>query len=239
MRSIIPTVFHPSMTAETAARGLKPSEVMQFFDDFDKGYDTTFRWAVVEDAGAAVGDVITDANGGVLNVGPDGDDNDEVYVSSITESWQFLSGKRLTFEARVKVTEANVDDANIIIGLSDTVAANSLLDDGAGPMAAYDGAVFFKVDGGTVWQFEASENADQDTEASIGALTSATWTLLRFEFDGVATITPYIDDVECTAVTFPDLANAGAMHILMGAKAGGTGAEESLLVDYIGVWAER
>ncbi len=218
--------------------------IIEYFDDFFE-YDATAtvgNWAVVEDAGAGTGDVLVDAAGGVLNVGPDGDDNDEVYVSSIAEIFQFQATKRLYFEARVKLTEANTDDANVIIGLSDTVAADSLLDDGGGPMASYDGAVFFKVDGGTKWQFEASNAGTQDTNTDVGTRASGTWVVLGFTYDyndgTTAIITPYVNGVADTAVG-ATIAGMAEMHILLGCKAGGTGTEEIFQVDYVHVVAER
>lgn len=213
----------------------------EFKDDFDHGYDTTNVWAVVEDAGAGGGDALDDSVYGVLSVGCDGDDNDECYVSSIAENWKFQTNKKLYFETRITLTEANTDDANFIIGLSDTVAANSLQDDGAGPMASYDGAVFFKVDGTMKIQFETSNAAAQVTNATLDDFVSATTYVLGFLYDyndGVtAKVTPYVDGV---AGTTHDLTIAGLeeMHILMGVKAGGAN-EEALKVDYVHVMQER
>lgn len=212
-----------------------------FFDDF-LNYDSTATvgdWVdSVSDAGTIAA---TDANGGVLSAATGATDNNETYVSSTHEIFKFQTTKRLFFEARVKLTEANVDDANIIVGLSDTVAADSLLDDGAGPMASYDGAVFFKVDGGTVWQFETSNAGTQATNTSVGAFTSGSWHKLGFLYeynDGVtANVTPLVDGTAGTAKTLT-IAGLAEMHILFGAKAGG-GNAETLLVDYIHVAAER
>jgi len=214
--------------------------IIEYFDDFFQ-YNTTFNYAVVEDAGATEADKITDAAGGVLQIGCDGDDNDECYISSIAEIFKFQTAKKLYFEARVKLTEAATDDANIIIGLSDIVAADSLLDAGAGPMASYDGAVFFKVDGGTVWQFETSNAATQVTNSSAGTFSDGTWTVLSFLYDyndGVtANVTPYVDGVAGTAKALT-IAGLEEMHVLLGVKAGGAN-EEALLIDYVRVLCER
>jgi hypothetical protein len=184
---------------------------------------------------------LTDAHGGVLNVGCDGDDNDECYVASKAEAFKFQTDKKLFFEARVKLAEANTDDANIIVGLSDTVGANTLVDDGAGPAASYDGAVFFKVDGGTVWQFETSNAGTQNTLTDAGDFDDDTWVRLGFLYDyndgTTASVTPYVDGVAGTA---QDLTISGLeeMHVLLGVKAGGTN-EENLKVDYVHVVCER
>ena len=224
---------------QLSARG----QFMDFFDDFF-AYDATAtvgNWAVVEDAGATAPDAITDAEGGVLRVGCDGDDNDECYVSSIAESWLFTTTKNLWFEARVSLTEAATDDANWIIGLSDTVGADSLLDDGAGPMASYDGAVFYKIDGTMQIGFETSNAGTQVTNGNVNAFVSGTWYRLSFSYDfndGVtATITPYVDGVAGTAHELT-IAGMAEMHVVAGVKAGGAN-EEAFLVDYIHVAADR
>jgi len=211
-----------------------------YFDDFFN-YDPTAtvgEYAAVSDGGAVD---VGDADNGVLSIADGATDNDETYISSIHEIIKFATDKRLFFEARVKLTEANTDDANIIIGLSDIVAANSLLDNGAGPMASYDGACFFKVDGGVVWQFETSNAGTQLTNTSVAAFVTATWYKLGFLYDpndGVtAIVTPYVDGVASTAKNLT-IAGLDEMHILMGVKAGGANAE-TLLVDYVHIAKER
>ncbi len=213
---------------------------IEYWEDFF-AYDNTATvgdYVEVSDSGTIV---TTDAAGGVLSLPTGGTAQNESYVSSMHELFKFDTDAMLWFEARVKLTEANTDDANIIVGLSDTVAADSLLDAGAGPMASYDGAVFFKVFDGTVWQFESSNAAGQDTEISVGAFTDGAWTTLGFLYDykdGVtASITPFVNGVAGTAVDLT-IAGLAEMHILLGAKAG-AGNAETLLVDYVHVVTER
>ncbi len=217
--------------------------IYTFEDDFFT-YDPTAtvgNWAVVEDAGAGGGDVITDAAGGVLSIGCDGDDNDECYVSSIAESWIFTTNKKVYFECRISLTEANVDDANWCIGLSDVAAANTLVDDGASIVASYDGAFFYKLDAGVVLRFNTSNAAAQTDTANAGAFTSGAWYVLGFLYDyndGVtAVVTPYVNGVAGTAHNLT-IAGLQEMHIVMGVKAGDAN-EEALLVDYVRVQAER
>ena len=213
---------------------------IEYFDDFFE-YNTTFNWAVVEDAGASAPDALTDAAGGVLSIGCDGDIEDECYVSSISEIFKFQTDKNLFFQTRIKLTEANTDDANWIIGLSDTVAADSLQEAGAGPMASYDGSLFFKVLDGTGIQFETSNAGTQVTNATFGTWASATWFTLGYMYsynDGVTgKITPYVDGVAGTVHSIT-ISGLEEMHILMGVKAGGAN-EEALLVDYVHVVMDR
>ena len=212
--------------------------IMEFFDDFWTFNDDDNWVDTVSDGGTVDS---TDANGGVLSIATGATDNNESYVSSEHEILTFQTNKRLTLEARVKLTEANTDDANIIIGLSDTVAANSLVDDGAGPMASYDGAIFFKVDGGTVWQAETSNAGTQDTDTSAGAFTSGSWHTLQIVYDyndGVTAEVKFYVDGTLGATLDLTISGLAEMHVLLGAKAG-AGNAETLLVDYIQVKQDR
>jgi len=217
-----------------SARGQK----CEYFDDFFTFDDGDDYIDTVTDAGTIE---TTDAANGVLSIASGGTAQNESYVSSDIECFKFQTDKRLFFEARVKLTEANTDDANIIVGLSDTVAANSLLDTGGGPMASYDGAVFFKVIDGTVWQFETSNAGVQTTNTSVGAYADDTWVKLGFLYDyndGVtAIVTPYVDGVAGTAKNLT-ITGLEEMHILLGLKSGGANAE-ALLVDYVHIVTER
>ena len=213
-----------------------PATAFTFFDDFFAYDDTATVGNYVKVADSGGSETISDAAGGVFAIATDGDDNDEVYISSIKEFFLFAADKPIWFQARVKLAEAATDDSNIIIGLSDTVGANTLLDNGAGPAASYDGAVFFKVDGGTVWQFESSNAGTQVTTSSAGAFVTDTWYEIGFIFDPTTAgttgiITPYLDGVAGTAQNIT-LSGLQEMHILLGAKAGGANAE-TLQVDYV------
>lgn len=232
---------HSRLRLAPQVNGLDPAAYHLWFDDFFL-FDPTAtvgKYAVVKD-GTPTQDQI-DAAGGVLSIATDVNNNDEAYVSSIAENWLFAANKPLWFEARVALTEAATDDANILVGLSDTVGANTLLDNGAGPAASYDGAVWFKVDGGTVWQFETSNAGTQVTTANAGAFVSDTFYRVGFIFnpnDGTTGIvTPYLNGMRGTAQNIT-LAGLEEMHVVLGVKAGG-GAAETLRVDYVKVIQAR
>ena len=247
-----------ALTAATAAGGKIPAIMygpkggndmlsargyqFEYFDDFNTGWDDTATvgdYVETSDGTPAVD--IGDASHGVLSIACGGTDNNETYINTMHEIYLFETDNYAFFEARVKLTEANTDDANICIGLSDTVGADTLVDDGAGPAASYDGCLLYKVDGTMSWSFETSNAGTQNTLAVLGTYASATWYRVGFFYDyndGVtASVTPYLDGVAGTA---QDLVIAGLaeMHILMGVKAGG-GNAETLLVDYVHLAAER
>jgi len=210
-----------------------PSLGTIFLDDFFMFGATGDLWTIVEDAGAGGTDGVQDAAGGWYKHFCDGDDNDEAYLATEGESWKLETNKPLWFEAKIKLTEANTDDANWIVGLIEGGgAANTLQDDGAGPLANYDGACFFKVDGTMKVQFETSIAAAQVTNATLADFTSGTAVRLGFHWDGVGTVTPYVDGVAGTAHTMA--ATGGELNACFGVKAGG-GNEEAIEIDYIKV----
>lgn len=207
-----------------------PSLYHALFDDFSYFVEADL-WATTEDASKTGTDAIMDVVGGVYTNFCDADDNDESYCISACESFKFATGKKVWFEARLRVDEAATDDANVIVGLMDVAGADALLDNGGGPAASYDGAVFFKVDGTLAWQFETSNAGDQVTNATVGTYTDDTFARVGFYFDGATTITPYFNGTAGTAHTI-SCSGLEEMHAFFGIKNGGT-AEEAVEIDYI------
>ena len=226
-----------------------------FFEDFDE-YVADDRWQLVADVGG-VQEVI-DAVGGQLSIKCDGDDNDEAYIFTKHQLHLFAANKPLLLMASIKFTEAATDDANILVGLMDAAAANALLDDGGGPAASYDGAVFYKVDGGTKWSVESSNAGDQvtdDTEESAGGGSFETLAILVTPLNSAsAEVTYWIDrnggvDLHQVRANGANprtpsikqtiaLSGLEEMNVIFGVKAGGAN-EETLLVDYVSVWQKR
>ncbi len=186
---------------------------------------------------------VTSANsatypGGVLAVAASDTsvaDNDEAYISSEALNWTLAANKTLYFEAAFTLTEASTDDANLIVGLMDTGAADSLQDNGGGPPDDYNGIVWFKVDGGTVFQFETAKSTSHNTTASAGAFTSATKYRVGFLCEGVTKVTPYLDGVAGTALTtVAGIPDGVALGWTIGVKNGDTNAE-IIYPDYVRV----
>ncbi len=220
-------------------------------DDFQH-YATGHRWtSVLTDSGSAASG---DAAGGILDVIPsDGTvaDNDEAYVKSTKEIFKFANGKPLSAEGSLTWTEANTDDANVLFGVLDAIAANSLQDNGAGPPASYSGAVFFKADGDTVWSVEVSDGGTQwtkklDASGSLDGVAktcgAGAYQLLRIEVLPISStkmdVCFLIDGVLVYKVKDATYANATEMNFGFGIKNGG-GNNENLKVDRAECWQKR
>jgi hypothetical protein len=220
-----------------------------FSDDFD--HLNTERWTTIAtDAGTAtVGDT---ANGCVTLAPSDGTvaDNDEVYIHT-AELFKLLAERPLTFRCLLSFAEANTDDANVVLGYMSGVAANHLLDNGAGPAASYSGVVFYKVDGETVWTVENSigttqktTKLDADNSLSGVDVTAGGASFQLVEFEIVPRNATYfdvwfkVDDVVVAKHTNQPLASATEMAVVIGAKNGGAN-NESIVVDLVQAYQKR
>jgi hypothetical protein len=211
-----------------------PDDAFVLFDDFYK-LDTV-GWSSVDDSGTGT-NALAAGVGGVMNVLTAASDNDYHLMVTPTACFGFDTGLRTYAKAKLSLTEANTDDANIIFGFSSLTTSGHLQNNGAGPLASYDGAVFFKVDGGVVWQCETSDAGTQTTTASAADFATATDYILEIYYDGVSTVTFYINGTSVgTGTVVP--ANLDNMYLVFGVKAG-AGNAETLAVDYIMAAQER
>lgn len=215
------------------------------FTHFVTGDDFTDTSA---DSGATI--AMQDAVGGIVKLSSIAIDNNEVYLLSTKELFKFAANKPLMARCRLKYAEANTDDINVIFGLADAVAANHLQDNGAGPVASYSGAVFYKVDGGLNWNVEASISTTQttaeltaanslDKTAHVGASTA--YQVLTIESIPYSStnhkLNYYIDGVHVYAIDHV-YTNATEMMLFVGLKLGGATVED-VYVDYLGCYQKR
>ena len=224
---------------------LDPRQTARYFDDFvtmatDDTTGDPIEWEIVQDAGATAQIGALDGLGGWFQVCCDGDDNDECYAASRSEAFIFNTTKELLFEARVKLTAGSTDGkGTFVVGLSDTVAANSILDAGT-LMASFDGAIFCLEEDAEV-SFTTSNASSQTRTATAYSWTNGDTVRLGFYYspgDGTTgNVTPIVNGAEGTThdITISGLEE---MHILLGCKTH-EGAEQKLEVDWCEVIQRR
>lgn len=185
------------------------------------------------------------------------DDNEEAYIYT-NELFKFVDRKPFGVIGRFQYAEAATDDANIIFGvLEGGGGANTLVDDGAGPPADYDGACFFKVDGGTRWNFESSVGTTQETTVLDYTAGGSSFVTMGIDFFPISSteieITPWIDTaggnalVQCREYNVNPrvplvkhtrtFSSVGEMALVFGVKNGGANTEV-LTVD-LAAWYSR
>ncbi len=215
-----------------------PSVAFSYFDDFFSADAHTYT--SVDDSGTGT-NAYADAAGGVYNVVTAAADNDYHAMTSVAENWKFAAGKEMWFEARFKLAEATTNDSAWWMGFSDTLTTGGFQADAAGPLASYDGALFWKNEDAMLINFETSNAATQNTTSNIATFVTDTWTKVGFYFDGAATtsvIKPYVDvGAGWVAGTQQNITLSGLeeMHLVFGVKAGPGGAAETLQMDYVKV----
>lgn len=215
--------------------------VFSHFDEFvsaDKFTDTS------GDSGAAVANV--DAAGGVVTLTTGATDNNECYLLSTKELFLFAANKPLVVCARLKYTEANTDDANVAFGLMNAVGADSILDNGGGMKASYSGAVFYKIDGGTLWNVETSIATTRTGNALLSAAnsldkiahTAGSTAYQNLEIESIPysstnhRVNFYIDGAHVYSID-QVYTSVTEMMVFVGVKAGDTNSEV-VSVDYLG-----
>lgn len=232
-----------------------PFNYYEVFDDFMNPASATASdvqaWTAIND-GATGTPAFQDAVGGIFNVVTAAADNDYAAYSSVSEVFKFAAGKRLWFEARLKLAEATTNESTWWVGLSDTLTTGGFQANTAGPLASYDGALIYKTpETALTLNFESSNAGTQVTSSAEATSVSNTWTRVGFFFDGgnsssatTGTLTPFyaVNDsntfVKGAAQTIT-LSGLEEMHVVFGVKAGPTAGAETLQLDYIRVVAER
>ncbi len=213
---------------------LKHRRTFGFFDDFDI-YASGGRWtSVLGSAGAASAG---DSPQGILNIVPSGGSpalNDECYMRSTNAVFQFAANQPIVFEALVQFSEANVNKANILVGLMDSVAAGALVNGSGGPKSSSSALVFYKTGGTNVWacQTVCSGAHSLTTTAPAGGANYQTltgqWQPIT---DTQAEGRFFIDGLLVAKQLFP-YSGAVPMQLCAGVK-NGSASMESLNVDYL------
>lgn len=208
------------------------------FDDFYK-LDTA-QWAAVNDGGTGT-NTLNGTHGGWMSVVTAGADNDYHTLTTTAKSFQFLTDKNLSLEARFTASEANTNQTSIVIGFMDTTTTGGLQSGTSGPLASFDGAIFYKIEGTQTLRFMVSNGSSQTVSAITWAWTAGTTYTVRLEYnqnDGTTgIITPFVNDVPGTPIPVA-ISTMAAMFALFGVKAGSSSAE-SLTMDYILVYGDR
>lgn len=216
-----------------------------WIDEFE--YLESGRWTTVKDTNSAAALAADGTTRAKLSVAAT--NNDEVYIATGAIA-KLIVGKPILIYGRVQFAEANVDDANVLFGIGEGFgAANSLIDDGGGPLADYDGACFFKVDGGTRWNFETSDGTTQVTKQTDKTAGGTSAHTLAIMLNPISTtecqFTPWIDTAggnnlinpfeygaipQALPIQHRHSWTAGLLKLCFGLKAGGATAED-LYVD--------
>lgn len=214
------------------------------FDDFT-WFVTAHNWASTVTDGGSIA-VATDVAGGAIRLTNDtAANNDEIYVASANANYILAAGKNLYGEARIQFTESNTDDANIAFGFASSVAADLIVDDGAGLRTSGTILAIYKVDGGTKWICVSRNGSTVYTNTSSTTAGGSAFQTLGVEVVELLGTTATIV-FKCDGEILRDgttgqpirhqlpYSGATAMQVFVGQK-NGSANNELTTVDYIGV----
>lgn len=218
-------------------------DTFRVFDDFWMDQtDLTFVDTITDSGSVAIGDA---ANGIATLLASDGSvaDNDEVYYATANELFLVAAGRSLYFETYLQFTEANTDDANVAAGFMSAVAANAIVDNGAGLRTSGNWFSIYKVDGGTVWICGCRNSSTVYTNTTSITAGGSSYQKLGIEivdWDGTNVLVTYrVDGVLCRDATTNlviehrlPITSSTEMQAFVGAKNGDTNLE-TILVDYV------
>jgi hypothetical protein len=207
-----------------AAMGqLAPTKFHTYMEDFD--YYTAANWTVTETQAGAT-QALTDGDGGLLLLTNSAADDDLVALQKVGESYRFAAGKKLWFEARLKVSDATQSDLTVGLQITDT-----------SPLDVTDGVFFIKADGSTSVTLRVEKNNTAST-ATVGTMANDTFITLAFYYDGVSQVVYAVNGVVGGAVAVTNLPDDEDLTVSFAVQ-NGEAAAKTMTVDYIFVAKER
>lgn len=207
-----------------------PTLYHSWYDDFDN-FEAD-QW-VITSAGAAT-HAASSADGGVLLLTNAAADNDADFLqwsgddaSGVIETFKFVSGKKLWFKARFKVSDATQSDLVIGLQITDTT-----------PLDVTDGVFFQKDDGDALLDFHVEKDNTATSSTSVATLANDTYVIVAFYYDGVSAVEAYVDNVKKATLATTNLPDDEELTISFGIQ-NGEAVAKTMSIDYIFVVKER
>ena len=218
---------------------------VSIFDDFvnEALASLTYSTSTADGGTAAVGDAV----GGILSLitsAATDTDNDENWLTTINEVFLAGAGKALEAKALIQFAEAATSAANVFFGFGSAIgAANTLVDDGAGPRTSGNIIGIYKVDGGTVWRCVTRWGSSTSVLDTVSTKTagSASYQTLGVSIadggsSGTSVVTFTVDGAALKDANGSDIVhyfvNSGATEMQFGIYAKqGSATPETVLID--------
>lgn len=211
-----------------------PTKWHVWFDDFDDFEAAQWIITTTEAGAGSATEAISNADGGVLLITNDAADNDADFfqwsgtdASTATETFKFVSGKKLFFKMRFQVSDATQSDFIMGLQITDTT-----------PIAVTDGVYFRKDDGDADLDFVVIKDSTATTATAFSTVTAATWTELAFYYDGKSAIEYFKDGNKLGTSVTTNLPDDEELTISFGIQ-NGEAVAKTMSVDYIFVAKER
>lgn len=219
--------------AESTALGTylypDPTVCHTWFDDFDDY--VAAEWTITETGTGtrAVGNL----DNGILVVTNGASDDDANFLqwsgatnAATVETWKFVSGQKLWFKTRLKISDATQSDLVVGLQITDTT-----------PLAVTDGVYFLKADGSTTLNLLVTKDSASTTTAAL-TMVADTYYTLGFVYDGASRIDIFVNDVRVGSSVTTNLVDDEELTLSFGIQ-NGEAAAKVLSLDYIMASKER
>jgi len=197
-----------------------------YFDHFTKFDSAEWTITTTEAGGGSATEAIGTEAGGWLVLTNDDADDDNDFLQLKGESFKFIAGKKLWFEAKLKTNDAT--DSDIVIGLQITDTS---------PLDTTDGVFFLKADGSAGVDFLVEKNNTATTVEDVATMADDEAIVLGFYYDGIATLEYRVNRDAVGTVALTNLPDDEELTVSFGIQ-NGEAAAKTLSVDYIRVEQE-
>jgi hypothetical protein len=201
-----------------------PNVYHNYFNDFDTY--VAGDWTVTETDAAAT-EALTNGDGGLLLITNTAADNDLVALQKKGESFTFTSGKKLSFEARFKVSDATQSDLVMGLQVTDTT-----------PLAVANGVYFIKNDGAATVDLVLAKASTLTTNSAVATMADDTYITLGFFYDG-SNLYYFVNGALAGSSVTTNIPASTTTLTVSFALQNGEAAAKTMTVDYIFVAKER
>ncbi len=231
--SNVPTRFTKGVTTAPIGETLSqfgqidPTKFHTYFNDFDTYVLGDWTITTTEAGTGSATEAVTDEDGGVLLITNAAGDNDLDFFNKKGEGFLMETNKQAYFKARINVSDATQSDFVIGLQITDTTM-----------LAVSDGIYFQKDDGNADLDFHVTKNGTSTSATAISTVVDATYFTVGFYYNGVDSVTYYVDDVRKGALAVTNLPDDEELTVSFGIQ-NGEAAVKSMSIDYILASKER
>jgi len=201
-----------------------PSLFHSYYNDFDT-YASGDWTSTVTGTGTSA---LTNGDGGLLLLTNTTGATDAVFSQKVGESFTFASGKKLWFEARLKVSDATASAFVMGLQVTDTT-----------PLAVANGVFFLKSAASTSIALVLTKASTSTTNAAIATAANDTFINLAYFYDGVSTVYYFVNGTLAGSSVTTNLPLSSTTLTVSFGVQNGAAAAKTMTIDYINVTKER
>lgn len=200
-----------------------------FMNDFHTFAAGDWTITTTEAGAGSATEAIGDGSGGILVITNAAGDNDLDFFQSLGESFLFVSGKKLMFKARFKVSDATQSDFVMGLQITDTT-----------PLDVTDGIFFQKDDGDALLDFHVEKDGTASDATGIFTVVDDTYLTVEFYYDGTVggDIDYYVNGNILGSLPLTNVPDDEELAISFGIQ-NGEAVAKVMTVDYIKAVQER